>query len=368
MHPLNALILGLVVAWAVKRRNGINDLGPWRWIAAVCGSLFAYAEYAFLLMGPGAYAQAYHGIFWSVLLLPLYAFLLATIIGVFSGKGWQAVFWPVAGGLVGTWLLGALTEEGVFPLALLIDWRLGAGLLNGFDFILLGLCALGILLALMFPAFDRDFARLTLIGVVGYLALTVFWAWQAYQFGERYAEALKLGPVKVRVLPQPLSPQNWRVMVEEPQGRLHDTLINLSRTKELKVGADASRAARIDALYKPRDHAVWKIYRRFGAEGVSEDTQRRVRRAWYAWQAGPYGWYGRYAVFDQLYNLPAAVGGVDLGCISFTDIRYLSPVPPARGRYLVCPSRTGGGRVFQPTHDDGTGWREWIPVMAMDVR
>lgn len=368
MHPLNALILGLVVAFAVKHRNGINELGVWRWVAGACGALFAYAEYSLLLMGPGVYAQAYHGILWSVVLLPFYAFALATVLGGLSGKGWNAVFLPVAGGLTTTWLLGAMTEEGVFPFAMLINWRLGLGLLNSFDFILLGLCALGLLLAAMFPRFDRDFARLTLISVVGYISLTVFWAWQAHTFGEKYAEALGLRQVKVNVLPQPLSPQNWRVIVEEPNGRLHDTLINLSRTHELKVGPEASRAARIDALYKPRSQAVWRIYKRFGGEGVDEDTQRRARRAWYVWQEGPYGWYGRYAVFDKQYSLPAALGGMNLGCIGFMDIRYVSAQHPAKGMYLICPARGGGARVFQPVKDDGTGWREWIPVLSGEVR
>jgi len=66
-----------------------------------------------------------------------------------------------------------LTEEGVFPLAMLADWRVGLSLLNSFDFIVLGLCVLGVVMALVFPVFDRDFARLTVICVLGYVALTV---------------------------------------------------------------------------------------------------------------------------------------------------------------------------------------------------
>lgn len=368
MHPLNALILGLVIAWAVKRRNGIDPLGHWRWVAAACGSLFAYIEVGFTLMGPGAYAQAYHGVLWSVVLLPFYAFTIATVLGGLSGKGWGAVFPPVVGGLIGTWFLGLMTEEGIFPLAMLVDWRVGASLLNNFDFILLGLCALGIAMALVFPIFDRDLARLTLICVIGYISLTVLWAWQAHAFGERYADALKLHDAKVEVLPQPLSPMNWRVIVEEPNGRLHDTLVNLSRTKELKVGPGATRAARIDALYKPRDRAVWRIYRRYGGQGADDETQRRVRRAWYAWQDSPFGWYGRYAVFDKLYNLPAAAGGVNLGCIGFMDLRFEAARQEARGMYLVCPARGGGARIFQPVNKDGTGWRELIPMMAGEGR
>lgn len=368
MHPLNALLSGLVVAWAVKRRNGINDLGPWRWIAGASGSLFAYSEYALLLMGPGAYAQAYHGIFWSALLLPFYAFALATVVGGLSGKGWSAVFLPVMGGLISTWILGTMTEEGVFPLALLVDWRLNFGLVNGFDFILAGLCMLGAALAVLFPSFDRDFARLTLFTMVGYLSLTVLWAWQAHTFAERYMEAVGVREAKVHVLPQPLSPQNWRVIVEEPNGRMHDTLINLSRTKELKVGPDDGRVARIDALYKPRNQAVWRIYRRFGGEGVDDETQRRVRKAWYAWQEGPYGWYGRYAVFDKQYSLPASAGGVNLGCVGFIDLRYVGARHTAPGMYLVCPARGGGSRMFRPVDDSGTGWSEWIPVLSGEVR
>ncbi|MBI1309517.1 MAG: hypothetical protein GC129_06720 [Proteobacteria bacterium] len=364
MHPLNALMLGLVAAWAAKRRNGVDPIGRWRILAAAVGSLFAYSEVVFALLGPGAYAQAYHGLTWSAVLLPFFAFTLAGAVGAICGRGWAAVFPAIVAGLVSTWFLGLLTEEGIFPLALLVHWRVGLALLNNFDLILLGLCAVGIILALVFPIFDRDLARLTLICVVGYVLLTVFWAWRAHAFGERYAEAMNLHDVVVHELPQPLSPLNWRVIVEEPSGRLHDTLINLSRTHELKVGEGASRAARIDALYKPMDRAVWRIYRRYGGPEVPAERQRRVRAAWEAWQDSIYDWYGRYAVFDRFYSVPAATGGLQLGCVGFTDLRTEGARHPERGRYLVCPARGGGARIFQPVGAEGEGVMELIPMMT----
>lgn len=370
MHPLNAVMLGLVVAWAVKRRNGVDPLGPWRYVAALAGSLFAYVEIVFGLMGPGAAAQAYHGITWSVVLLPFYGFMLSGIVGGISGRGWGMVFAPVLGGLIGTWTLGILTEEGIFPLAMLASWRLGLGLLNSFDFVLLGLCVLGVIMARVFPMFDRDMSRITLGCIVMYVAMTVFWGWQAHKFGENYATVLGLKDVEVHALPQPLSPLNWRVIVEEPSGRLHDAMINLQRSKEIKVKENMSRAARIDALYKPKSHAVWRVYRRYGGPHVKEDVQRRVRGAWHAWQEGVYGWYGRYAVFDGEYGLPAAVGGMNLGCVGFVDLRMEGSARQNRGRYLICPARGGGARVFQPV-DGEKGWsavRELVPLVSGENR
>jgi hypothetical protein len=131
---------------------------------------------------------------------------------------------------------------------------------------------------------------------------------------------------------------NWRVIVVEDNGRVHDTMINLGRSKETVVVDNATRAARVDALYKPRVRAVWRIYRRYGPRELPEEEQRRIRRAWYAWQATPFGWQGRYAVFDAFYQLPD--GGRQLACVGFEDLRLDGARNTAKGTWIVCPGQS----------------------------
>lgn len=363
MQVLNALVLALLLAAALmprRTRKSKDELGVWRYIAAGAGALLPYSEVLLNFMGPGAVAQAYHGLTWSVLLMPVYAFVLAEFIGITAEISWRKMWAPVVTGLACTWVLGALTEEGVFPFALLIDWRLGLAVLNGFDAILLGLCVMGLVMVRVVPAYGRELARLSLLCVAIYLLMAAWWSFEARQFGGAYADALRLDDAVVRVVPQPFSPLKWRVVVSEGNGRVHETRISMARDRQ-----DPDEPTAADE-YLPRDRAVWKIERRYGPAELTDEDQRRIRLAWYAWQATPFGWLGRYALFQRFTSVPQA--GVDSACVSFRDLRSEGSPYASEGVYVVCPGRSGAARVFVPVGapDTAGNWKaldELIPVM-----
>jgi inner membrane protein len=301
--------------------------------------MFPFSEVLLYFVSPGAQAQGMGGLTWSLLLMPVYAVALAGVLGMFVRRSWEDIFPPVVAGLSATWLLALLTEPGIFPLALLLNWRVGLSVLNGFDVVLLGLCGVGLAMAFAFKIYDRDLARLTLACVLGYVGAAGWWSWQARNFGLHYAELQQIAEPVVRVMPQALSPLNWRIVVAERNGKLHDTMVTLGR------GSTRERDTNDDP-YRPRDSAVWKIYRRFGGLDVPDETQRQVRLAWYAWQNTPFAWLGRYAVFDRMYA-PQEVG-VNMTCVGFRDFRAEGKSDVADGTYVVCPSGSHA-RVFQPS-------------------
>lgn len=334
------------MGYALKRRNGADPLGPWRWVAGGAGALFAYSECVIGLVDKGVAAEAYRSLTWSLVLLPFYAFLLAGLVGAVSRKGWSAVFTPVVAGLLSAWVLAVLTETGVAPFAMLVNWRLALGVLNHFDLILAGLCVAGLALVLAVPRFNRDLARVAAAAVAVYVGYAGYCAYEARSFGEHYAETMGLKDAVVEAVPQPLSPTNWRVVVEDG-GHLHDTMVNLRR-KTVKVAGDkALKIARVEALYRPLDKAVWRVYSRFGPSDLSAPSRRRVHGAWQAWQDTPYGWYGRYAVFDGFVGVPQV--GAGIACVVFMDLRYDGMAHAERGTYVICPGEGGRARVFRPS-------------------
>lgn len=339
MNPVNSILLGVLLALVFKRKNAVDPLGHARWVAAAIAALFPYSEIFFYFLGPGTLAQGMQGMTWSLLLMPVYAVALAGVIGMFIGKTWEDLFAPVVGGLMATWCLCALTEPGIFPLALLVDWRLGLGILYSFDVVIAGLCIVGLGMAYAFRIYDRDLSRLTLACVIGYVAMAGLWSWQAREFGHKYARLQGIVSPVVRVVPQALSPLNWRVVVAEANGRMHDTLITLGRENVRERIAS-------DSPYRPREAAIWKIHRRYGGMDVPEETQRQARLAWYGWQATPYAWLGRYAVFSRMYA-PQEVG-IGITCVGFQDIRAESEDDIVDGTYVVCPVGASA-RVFQPS-------------------
>jgi inner membrane protein len=369
MHPLIALVVGMVAAWAARRHNDergrADDLGWGRLGAGAIGALVPYGEALFWLGGAGAYYQAQRGILWSLMLLPLLSFITAGVIGRVSGHPWGRFYPGVLAAMALTLLLGLLTTNGIQPLALLVNVRVGLGWVYEFDGVILGLCLLTLGMGLAFRFWQRDIARLGLGCVAFYLLACTGLHVVAHHFGSEYAEAMGLSGADVDALPQPLSPFNWRVVVLEGNGRLHDTLVNLKREKSVRPGQAATRAGHIAALYRPREQAEWRVYSRFGAGTLDAAGQQRVKLAWNLWREGAFGFYARYAVFDDLVAPPVPDAGAS--CVRFRDLRFDGARDPERGVFVLCPAAGGGVRVFVPySLWPGTGgYHELVPVVTV---
>jgi hypothetical protein len=371
MHPLISLAVGLVVAWALRRRNGENedDLGWWRLGAGAVGALVPYMEVFFWLGGAGLYYQAEHGLMWSFLLLPLMAFITAGVLGSVSKRGWGTFYWIVLGSMFATLFLGMLSNDGIHPLALLVNVRVGLGLVYDFDGVILGLCLLTLGMGYAFKFWQRDIARLGLGCLAIYFIALGGLHYVAWRFGSEYADAQGLkGDVNVDVLSQPLSPFNWRVIITEnaPDGaaRLHDAFISLKgNQKTTPLRANALRAQRVQALYHSRDEAEWRVYPRFGGSDTNAQQQRRNKLAWYAWSNGAFGWQARYAIFDMEVKPPSS-GIAAASCLQFVDLRLDGARDSAHGTYVLCPSATGGARVFVPyaIWPFAQGYHELVPI------
>lgn len=364
MHPSIAIAVGLVVAWAVRglRAEGEEGLGWWRLAAGAAGALYPYMDFLLRLMGPGAALQLGDGILWSLPLIPFHAVLVAGALHVVSRKNFPELYMATIGAMAATVFLALLTDDGIAPLALLWDGRVGLRVLYSFDALVLGLAVLTLIVGTIFYPFRQYAARMGLVCIALYIISTAGFAWQARGVGYDHAEAQGLEDPVVHALPQPLSPLNWRVVVEDNKGFVHDTLINLKRAQAVKLPeAGATRAARIDALYRPVSKAVWRVYDRYGRAGEDTKEERtRAERAFKAWMETPYGWYGRYAIFDGVLEKP--LGGGAAVCVKFIDVRYDGARDRAKGEYVVCPSAAGRARIFRPS---GSGFTELVPVMSV---
>lgn len=352
MQPWVMLVVAMVAGLAAKRRNGPDEDGSWRLVAAAAGGLFPSLEFLFWFLGPGSYYQAKHALLWALPLLPLYAFFVAGFLSVVLRQPWARLWYPAAAGMLAAMLMGMLTEEGTFPLALLAQIRIAGALLHPADPWVCGITLVGLAVAVSLPAFNRDMARLTLGCVAAYVALCGVLNWQARDLGGTYARALELGPVEVRAMPGALSPFNWDVLVTEGNGKMHVASVTLR-------GRAGGYAAAGEGRYRPLHEATWQVHDRFGGLGTAAAVQRRARLAWYAWQTTPFGWLGRTSAFLSL--MPAPGGDRGASCVRFGDI-VRDPRDPA-GIWVVCPGQLPGRpRIYRPVKD---GLRELIPVFLV---
>ena len=119
--------------------------------------------------------------------------------------------------------------------------------------------------------------------VIGLAVLTAYVGFQeilhrrAVAVGNAYIAAHRLESAQAYAIPQPLSPFNWMVVVEQPQG-YYLAYINL-RLAEIsqEPTKNASWLARLNASYRPVKDAQWQPVPR---DGVVDADRDLVKAAW----------------------------------------------------------------------------------------
>lgn len=318
------------MAYALKRRNEATDLYLWRPLAGAVAALFPYIEVTFELFGDVFASWASRGLTWSVLLLPLWSFILAFIFGTISGKGWQRFIWLVAGCMGISLFTTVFTIDGIQPFAPILDIRLRLPIIFDFDVYLFAGLLFGVIVTYLIKPFRRDIARVFLVLLVVYLIVLSSFSSKARDFGRRYADALQLKIVSINVLPQPISPLNWRVIILTDENRLHDVRLNLSAEKPSDIDpTKAKRSYRIKALYQPMDTAVWQIYNRLGRR-LSEAESLIVSDQWRALQKSAFGWDARFAIYRGITRYEGQ------RCRMWQDIRRLGAKNKWLDMYYTC--------------------------------
>lgn len=328
MHVLITLLLGATVAFALKRYNEEDRLGYWRPLAGAVAGAFPYIDYIFWFFGPTFYAQHHFAETWSVYLLPFFGAGLAWVFGMASRKPWLHFLPITITALFVTLLLGALTEQGIRLYTPFSQNYVAGQIVYSFDLVVFVALFFAAILCFLLKRWQRDLSRVVLVLLVAYMfVLTTFHA-KAEAFARNYQRAMDLDVIRTEVMPQPLSPLNWRIIIHTTDGRLHDTLVSLG-TGAGKTGKEAqNRTERVAALYKPLDEAVWRIYRRFGKAPISNIA----RAAWVSHVDNRvFRWKMRYTVVRDVVEFE----GQD--CVRFRDLRAEGAKRDYVGTFLLCP-------------------------------
>ena len=290
-------------------------------------------------LGPIEYIYNHRGITHSLILLPLWAFLLAKLTAVAwrGDRPWKAYFGIIAMGIgihiAGDWI----TSYGTIVFAPLFDGRYGIGVTFIIDLWFTGILLAGLAACLYWR--DTPVPAIAGLAVLcGYIAFQGVLQQRAIEWGEVYAKSAGLAPAQVTALPRPVSPFNWMVVVRSGE-QVRYSFVNLVRREPLPAPPDAGLIRRLDAIYLPRALAKWIYGNRFG----TTDAERTVARA--VWEHPKFAFYRWFADEPMLAR-------VDIGnpssCAWFHDLRFFTPGRDTWPfRYGMC--REGGGewRLYQ---------------------
>ena len=339
MDTLTHALFGALIGRATQPRvPGPNTLPMGRrMLVGAAAAAFPDLDFITSYLSPLSYLHHHRGITHSLVLLPLWAMLVAVICAaIWRWKPpWQAYLGIAAIG-IGSHIVGDLiTAFGTMIFAPVSDARYALSATFIIDLWFTGIILAG-LAAVATWRTSRAPAVAGVAVLAGYVALQVVLQNRAIDFGEDYARRSGMSGAKVSAMPRPVSPFNWTVFVA------HDTHyryahVNLIRKVAPKpLDADTGSLARLDAAYRPLSDAHWLRSERYGA---SAEEAAIVRAAYTHPDFRFFRWFAAYPTLLK----------VDTGaCAWFHDLRFMTPGRDGTPfRYGMCRAENGAWRPYQ---------------------
>jgi inner membrane protein len=313
-------------------------LAPRLAVGFVAG-MFPDIDFVLGYLSPTALLQWHRGITHSVLLLPLWAALLAWLAALaFRGRWRWSAFLPVTALALGLHIAADWANAfGTMLFAPLSDSRHALSLVFVIDAWFSGILVAGLLGTLLFRA-SRWPAVLGFVALAAYLGYAALMRAEALDLAARQAAELRWTDARLHAVPRPLSPHNWMVVVENDDGYRY-ALVNLRRSEVRPLAPDAGRLARIDAAYLPVALARWQRVERHGRDPLARALVRE------AWEGERFAFYRWFASLPALYRVDA---GEQRICVWFQDLRFHVPGRANMPfRYGQCRTRTEDWHPYQ---------------------
>ena len=344
MDTLTHALSGALIGRATAPRAQTPDTLPLRRRVLIGAAAAAFPDLDFITgyLSPLSYIYYHRGITHSLVLLPVWALLLALLFAaLWRGRpGWRAYYGIAAIGIA-THIAGDLiTSFGTMIFAPLSDARYALSATFIIDLWFTGIILLGLVASALWRR-SRVPALAATAVLVGYVGMQVMLQHRAVDFGEEYARRNGMTPSAVTAVPRPVSPFNWTVVVAE-DSRFHYAHVNLiRRAVPPQPGADAGFVERLDAAYRPLADAQWIRAERYGASAEETALARE------AFGQPGFRFFRWFAAYPALVRTDAGEA-----CAWFQDLRFVTPgrdAPPFR--YGMCRNGSGAWEPFQLVGD-----------------
>lgn len=287
-------------------------------------ALFPDIDFALRLFGTLTYLNQHQGITHSLLMLPLWTPLLALLFALLAGRrgDWRLFLAPVALGLLAHIAGDVITAFGLQAFAPLSPARYALPLVFVIDPVVTLLLTAGLLLALRAGRAAAVAGLLAVLVYVGFLSLQQR---NALDVARQHAEALGLPSASVSALPQPFSPFNWMLVVEDGD-TWHVARVNLRRHAG---AADPSWwpgiAGRMHGAYGAGTAEEWFEAPRFGHEDPAF-----AREAWGHEVFAPFRDFARFGSLLEISSDETR------RCAWFADLRFELPELGPSFRFGAC--------------------------------
>ncbi len=318
MDTLTHALSGALLARATGRAGAVAPAVPLlqRVTVGTVAAAFPDIDYVANLVSPVAYLLNHRGVTHSLVMLPLWAWLLALLAALAfrNPRGWRA-YWGVAALGLGTHILGDLiTSFGTMVFAPLSDTRYAWGTTFIIDLWFTGIILCGLLLSYAWKR-SRVPALAGIAVLVGYVGFQAGLKSEAIEFGASEAAARNISAARVTAQPGAVSPFNWMVVIER-DGQYRFAMVNLVRREVApEPSAQSGFFYRLSAPFNPRGAAVWSTA---GLRSSGPDADFALE----AWNRPELAFFRWFAEYPALYRIDR---GNPETCAWFYDLRFFRP-------------------------------------------
>lgn len=311
-HALSGVLLGRATT-SNKKLYGANLSIRARLIAGFLAAAFPDIDIIGRFFGVISYLDMHRGITHSVILLPVWALLLAFIFSRFS-KGvyhWKDFYFISLAGIAIHITGDVITAYGTMMFAPFSAAKYAWPSTFIIDIYFTGIILVSILLFWYFKEKGKQVAIGGLVVLLSYIGYQGTLNLQARQVAEKYSQENNLVQADISVMPQPFSPFHWKIIIKTGDKYIV-SYIDLISEKVFTAGKDAGLFDRINALYLPVGQNSWNNINQFG------DLQPELsKKVWFMDVMKP---IRRFMLFPSV-NL--AVTENKDNCVWFRDHRFV---------------------------------------------
>lgn len=313
-HALSGALLARVVAPHLPQGSA-----PTLRRALLVGALsaaFPDSDVVINLVGDQlTYLNLHRGVTHSLILLPLWALLLAVLFTRLDPeRSHRRGYFILALAGIAIHIAGdVITTYGTQILAPFSSWKASLPFTFIIDLWFTGIIVAGLLASWWWRSSTRP-AQLALVVLVCYVGFQALQSSRAVALGEQYARQQGIEHAQVAALPQPLSPFNWKIIVSTGD-HYEIAYVNLRRHAAAAARPeDGNLFAHIAALYGPADALVWHKKTRFGALAEQQMLSREV------WNAPVMARVRRFIEYPALAQINHRE--TEGTCVWFDDLRF----------------------------------------------
>lgn len=314
----------------VSRQPASSSLLPLRLqvITGLVAAVFPDIDFALRLIDTLTYLNWHQGPTHSLVMLPLWAWLLAHLLSFFSHHcyGWRPFFQPACLGLAVHIAVDLITSYGLMLFAPFSIERYTLSLIFVIDPWFSLMIILGLLVSWFYPK-QRIGAIIAMAGLIIYIIFLWTLHEKAVAFAKNHADAQALAYEHINVLPQPLSPFHWKIIIRQGDN-YHVALINLWQTPSISQ-ADSGKwlLSRMAAAYQPVTANNWQLYKQFGDNPTLSGL---IQEAWRHPSFKPFRSFAEFPVLEYVEYSEKRI------CFWFYDMRFKFPALPPSFRYGIC--------------------------------